>query len=146
MIKAVLWGILFGLCTFGINIILPGCLEPWVDFVILAFAVWMVVRHSEMHVRRDRVRFGLISGIMAGVVISLGDLLMAGFMAMGYVYRDKIPWLNLPDHSYLNPIFGNTLLALIPLFLCIAGIRWVMVVLGGVAGGWPGAGKQKPSI
>ena len=81
------------------------------------------------------MRLGLVTGLVSGIVITITDVLTAALLAAGYVYKDKLPWINLPDLSYLNSFLGNTLLVFVVVSLCLGIIKIGVVFIGGAAGG-----------
>ena len=136
MKQAVLWGSVFGLIAFIANILLPGCLEPFFDLGAAFLAALLVVRRARPVNRRHGLRLGLATGLVSGIVITLTDMLASGLLAAGYLYKDRLPWINLPDLTYLNSIFGNAFLVLLVVSLCLGMIKIAVVLIGGATAGW----------
>jgi len=130
-----IWGVGLGLIAFVANILLPGCVEPFVDMLAGFIGAVIVVRRIRLESRFGAMRSGLMTGLVVGIVIAITDILSAGLLTAGYMYKDQLPWINLPDLSYLNSIFGNALLVFLAGFLCLGIIKMLMTLLGGWIGG-----------
>jgi len=135
MKQAVIWGIILGLCAFAANILLPGCIEPFADMLAAFIAGIVVIKNTHPENRGMAARMGLTTGLVVGIIISVTDTLTAGLLVAGYVYKDQLPWINLPDLSFLNSIFGNTLLVFLAFFLCMGVVKLIMTLMGGALGG-----------
>jgi hypothetical protein len=135
MKQILFWGGVFGFCAFIANILLPGCIEPFADMLAAFFAAVLVVRQNHPESRRAGMRSGIMTGLIVGIIITITDLITASLLAAGFLYRDQLPWINLPDISYLNSIFGNTLLVFLSIFLCLGVIKIIMALMGGAVGG-----------
>jgi len=133
--KAIIWGLIVGLFALIINILTPGCFEPLIDFVVVAITSIGVVRSVNPLNRRAALGLGLVSAATAGLIITFGDLILTGLLAFGYLYKDQIPWLTLPDYSFLSAIFGNTLLLILVVFLCMGVVKITAILIGGLSGG-----------
>jgi hypothetical protein len=131
----IIWGTFLGLCAFVSNILLPGCIEPFADMLAAFIAAVIVVRRVFPETRRAALQSGILTGLVVGIIIIITDLLTAGLLAAGYIYKDQLPWINLPDLSYLNSIFGNTLLVFLFVSSCMGIIKIILTLLGSAAGG-----------
>jgi hypothetical protein len=143
MKSAVGWGLLMGGLAFGVDILLPGCIEPVVALLAAFLAGLLAVRRSHPQNKRIGAGRGLVAGLTSGVVISLSDVLITALLAFGYFNKDQIPWLKQPLIPNLNISPEVGLWALAVIFVCMGVIKWFFVVVGGLAGGTFFTPKQR---
>jgi hypothetical protein len=135
MKSALKWGLIFGLIAFIVNLLLPGLFEPPVALAAAFFAAGMAVRQSHVIGKRSGVRLGLVTSCITGLIIIVTDLLFSVLLVVGYLNKDKIPWVNLPENVNFKWVTDNILLIVTGVFLCMGTLKVILTLLGGALGG-----------
>lgn len=135
MKESIKWGFLFGIIAFLANILLPGIIEPFVAWLVTFLAAMLTVKRNHVSNRMTGIRLGIITGLVAGIVIIITDAFISTLLALGYLYKDQIPWLQSLEFPSFITALGNITLVILVIFLCNGMIKIGMALLGGAMGG-----------
>ena len=144
MKHAILWGLAAGLAAFLLNIILPGPFELLIDPLILFLFMIQVGRRVRPVNRLVGMGLGVVAAFCASVVITFTDMLIAALLGLGYIYRDQLPWLPVPNMGSMETVLGHVWVALIAVFICMGVVKITAVLGGGLLGGCLFNGKKEP--
>ena len=128
------WGSIFGLAAFVINLIIPGCIEPFVAFVAAFAAGAQTVRQSMASGKATAIRLGVYAGLVSGLIIIITDLFTSIILAAVYLNKEKLPWLTLPENPYFQPTAVNIILFTTLVFLCMGAMKILFTLAGGISG------------
>ncbi|MCE1255555.1 MAG: hypothetical protein LWX83_18650 [Anaerolineae bacterium] len=134
MRSGIKWGLVMGAIAFLLNLLIPGCFEPFVAFAAAFMAGTLAVKYAFETSRSKRLFSGIAAGISSGLIIVLTDLFSTGILIWAYLNKGRLPWVKLPDFpEFLSNAAGvMVILGLIFAFMTI--LKLLFTLFGGICG------------